>query len=1661
MRVGITAHFQFSMFSGGGASTVLSVAELLAIQGHSVTLVNVNGNQDWWEDMPSLKEMYSRKNLDTITEPFDIVFEVGTTLPDKATRDRIAKKCIWVIRKPILLNDIECSIFPVSMGRRNLEGLTEIWCLDHEVFDDELQYLETLSRVPVKKVPFVWSPSLIENYRKQAGHPSWIQVTVSVTQQLQKVLPWSIHICETNNSASSSCTLPLVILRELKLAREFAFQKYKVHNAQPVQNSEFFKQNVLQHCNVEDLSGEMIGRQRIADWILDPMSCILSHLRFRRIRPYLLEALWIGIPLVHNSKLLQSLGCGYEHYYYEDNSITGAVKALHQIQRDISNAKGMFQPQNYAALQKRILEEFSPLSTKVQAGWKQALDALPKSASPLTPPPISNSQVSTPIPVPAAVPSQTSVFRVLFTDMWDDFNPAYNMFLLMLQEGSKGWNPRPRIEGHSLETLPQGVKPNILFFGPFGNTWKDEMWASIPKVHFTGENTQPIQADKVFLNLGFPHADFVDERYIRLPLWMLEIDWFGADPEKIVNPKPLPLDRCLKVYPEEISQKQRFCAFVVTNPCNPVRNSAFHWLSQYKKVDSAGRLFNNVGDEIFAGLGGGGGELKKHEFLKKYKFCLAYENASSQGYTTEKLLHAKIAGCIPIYWGDPKVERDFDTKGFIDARKFTTPEELIEAVRKVDSDPSEYLKMFATPALDDYKRDLVRRTFSQIVYMMFKHGMPSLGITQDKVPRFLGATSTDEANLLRKQREAEHTEVVQTSAPPASVTILPVLKTKPRDSNRVMRNDPVFVTMASLRFLPSLHQLLAGIYAQLKVLENLTTIVYIASDVNDSALNSLQTTFHKTQFHRLPTLTPPDFSDYWAPEHFAWKLWIYHELAHMEAFKGRLILYLDAGIFLSRLPKTWLQIVEEEGICALEDERQINEYWCHETFCKRLQVTPEELSKQQIIAGCLAFVNGNEKATRFFDEAYEWSKQREIIVGAKWAGLKNGKPFGHRHDQSIVSILSLRMGIPRYPLYDIYCDHSLRRTFQTGKCLYVHRGAFMINKPFLPEIDEAYVINLDRRADRMEKLYTHNPELKDRVIRLSAFEGKQIQMTPAIARLFKPHDFFWKKPILGCALSHLQLWWQLVHEKPEITSYLILEDDVKLQPGWEEAWKKAAGYIPEDADVVYLGGILPPNRKGFEMIKEKVNDYFSRVAPNQFFGQTPANRYFHWCNYAYRLTRKGAEKILQILEERDGYWTSADHMVCNRVDRLNHYFLDPLVAGCYQDDDPRYQTSQFNDFSRIDGFDSDLWNNDERFTAEEVSKALAASNPEKIDIEQALKDGKMPPVSAPSKISPIEEHIIGKEPKKEIEQKMLQFLAKPPGKPKRRFVTLKEHKFDTVNAYEREWIQELMGKEQPFFVESISFDDPAPTDAPIVILQRPYTERYLALLLKWNLQGADFYVFHLSDEFSQDSLEFYTMPHCKGVVRIYQRKDIPQEAKEKVVTIPLGYHWTLSGGSDNPIDKTPRLPFRNIVWSFYGTSWQDRHLKLKPLQDIQPHSLRLVDKWESTEKITRNQYVSILLDSMFVPCPQGNNPETFRLYEALECGCIPLYVKSNEDDTYIEWIQNEIGLLPVSSWDEARNLIQHFSSEKELMESYRNQLLIRWKTWKERLGIQVRGVWGL
>lgn len=309
--------------------------------------------------------------------------------------------------------------------------------------------------------------------------------------------------------------------------------------------------------------------------------------------------------------------------------------------------------------------------------------------------------------------AQSRILRVGFCDMWVDFDPAYNFFTLMLASAGAKLSPPIQVIGGVADE-----NDTIVIFGPFGKTWK-ALPVEQPKIHFTGENNGPKTGRGVQLNLGFKHVNAANVSYLRFPLWLLYIDWFGADLDRILNPKPIPLERCTRVDENELARKIKFCAFVVSNPKNPLRNKAFHWLSKYKQVDSAGTVFNNIGSEIFAGSGGAGGELKKLEYLKDYKFCLAYENTASHGYTTEKYLHAKAAGCVPIYWGDPAFELDFNVDGCIDARGFKSPSELIGAVRRIDENDEEWLKRFKVPALDTDQVAWSRRTIAECARRLF------------------------------------------------------------------------------------------------------------------------------------------------------------------------------------------------------------------------------------------------------------------------------------------------------------------------------------------------------------------------------------------------------------------------------------------------------------------------------------------------------------------------------------------------------------------------------------------------------------------------------------------------------------------------------------------------------------------------------------------------------------------------------------------------------------------------------------------------------------------------------------------------------------------------------------------------------------------------------
>ncbi|RYZ26858.1 MAG: hypothetical protein EOO10_14410, partial [Chitinophagaceae bacterium] len=106
-----------------------------------------------------------------------------------------------------------------------------------------------------------------------------------------------------------------------------------------------------------------------------------------------------------------------------------------------------------------------------------------------------------------------------------------------------------------------------------------------------------------------------------------------------------------------------------------------------------GGFANNIGHPV----------EDKAAFIRNYKFIIAFENSSYPGYTTEKLYDALVAGCIPIYWGDPLVSRYFNPKRFINYCDFKTEDDLLARIKEIDENDELAASILLQPCFADNK----------------------------------------------------------------------------------------------------------------------------------------------------------------------------------------------------------------------------------------------------------------------------------------------------------------------------------------------------------------------------------------------------------------------------------------------------------------------------------------------------------------------------------------------------------------------------------------------------------------------------------------------------------------------------------------------------------------------------------------------------------------------------------------------------------------------------------------------------------------------------------------------------------------------------------------------------------------------------------------------
>jgi hypothetical protein len=225
-----------------------------------------------------------------------------------------------------------------------------------------------------------------------------------------------------------------------------------------------------------------------------------------------------------------------------------------------------------------------------------------------------------------------------------------------------------------------------------------------------------------------------------------------------------------------------------------------------------------------------------------------------------------------------------------------------------------------------------------------------------------------------------------------------------------------------------------------------------------------------------------------------------------------------------------------------------------------------------------------------------------------------------------------------------------------------------------------------------------------------------------------------------------------------------------------------------------------------------------------------------------------------------------------------------------------------------------------------------------------------------------------------------------------------------------------------------------------LLVARPNMGFWLEVGKELETLGRPFRVIHLSDEDCLDGLALYQNRMCQKVVRNYVRPSLDS----KVSVIPLGFA-TSKGDVGKPYKE------RTLEWSFHGSKGTSREALLAPLKAFEPYECRFIPQFMDKSATPFQDYQALLAESKIVPVPGGMNPETFRLYEALEHGCIPLYVRCEGDTLFWNWLRTHLSLMEVKTWAQGAKVLELFRSSSEKAEQYRMGLLKQWSQSKQEL----------
>jgi hypothetical protein len=206
-------------------------------------------------------------------------------------------------------------------------------------------------------------------------------------------------------------------------------------------------------------------------------------------------------------------------------------------------------------------------------------------------------------------------------------------------------------------------------------------------------------------------------------------------------------------------------------------------------------------------------------------------------------------------------------------------------------------------------------------------------------------------------------------------------------------------------------------------------------------------------------------------------------------------------------------------------------------------------------------------------------------------------------------------------------------------------------------------------------------------------------------------------------------------------------------------------------------------------------------------------------------------------------------------------------------------------------------------------------------------------------------------------------------------------------------------------------------------------------------------IFHIGDESYSGGYEAYS--NFDFVLRNYHSTLFKHPG---IKILPLGPTNNATNGQPmiRPIAE------RSFLWSFAGAKTAARMEMFKNLRQIEPHKCFFFESRKNQKPLLDgDSFMRLLSDTVFSPCPMGNvTLETFRLYETLEKGCIPI-IECRTWMPYYDRLMPGHPLPTFSSWHKARQFVEAVSNDESRLIAYQHDIAEWWQSYKVKLRTEV------